>query len=39
MLLVVRASGGRMMGQQRQQQGLASLSDLIQEDLSCISAI
>ena len=40
MLLVVRVSGGRMMGQQRQQQReLASLSDLIQEDLSGISAI
>ena len=40
MLLVVRVSGGRMMGQQRQQQQeLASLSDLIQEDLSGISAI
>ena len=40
MLLVVRVSGGRMMGQQRQQQrDLASLSDLIQEDLSGISAI
>jgi len=40
MLLVVGASGGRMMAQQRQQQkDLASLSDLIQEDLSGISAI
>jgi ATP-binding cassette subfamily B protein len=40
MLVVVRVSGGRMMGQQRQQQReLASLSDLIQEDLSGISAI
>ncbi len=40
MLLVVGASGGRMMGQQRQQQReLAGLSDLIQEDLSGISAI
>ena len=40
MLLIVRASGGRMMGQQRQQQReLAALSDLIQEDLSGISAI
>ena len=40
MLLVVRISGGRMMGQQRQQQReLAGLSDLIQEDLSGISAI
>ncbi|MEB3176682.1 MAG: ABC transporter ATP-binding protein [Synechococcus sp.] len=40
MLLIVRASGGRMMGQQRQQQKeLAALSDLIQEDLSGISAI
>ena len=39
MLLVVRVNG-RMMGQQRQQQReLASLSDLIQEDLSGISAI
>jgi ATP-binding cassette subfamily B protein len=40
MLLIVGASGGRMMGQQRQQQrDLAGLSDLIQEDLSGISAI
>jgi ATP-binding cassette subfamily B protein len=40
MLLVVRLFGGRMMRQQRrQQEALASLSDLIQEDLSGISAI
>lgn len=40
MLVVVGASGGRMMSQQRQQQqNLAQLSDLIQEDLSGISAI
>ena len=40
MLVVVGASGGRMMSQQRQQQqNLAKLSDLIQEDLSGISAI
>ena len=40
MLLLVGASGGRMMRQQRQQQReLAGLSDLIQEDLSGISAI
>ena len=40
MLLTVRLFGGRMMRQQRrQQQSLASLSDLIQEDLSGISAI
>ncbi|WP_295458018.1 ABC transporter ATP-binding protein [Synechococcus sp. UW140] len=40
MLVVVGASGGRMMSQQReQQQNLAELSDLIQEDLSGISAI
>ena len=40
MLATVRLFGGRMMRQQRrQQQALASLSDLIQEDLSGISAI
>jgi ATP-binding cassette subfamily B protein len=40
MLSVVRLFGGRMMGQQRrQQEALASLSDLIQEDLSGIAAI
>ena len=40
MLMVVRLFGGRMMRQQRRQQEyLASLSDLIQEDLSGISAI
>ena len=40
MLMVVRLFGGRMMRQQRrQQEALASLSDLIQEDLSGISAI
>ena len=40
MLVVVRLFGGRMMRQQRrQQEALASLSDLIQEDLSGISAI
>jgi ATP-binding cassette subfamily B multidrug efflux pump len=40
MLLVVRLFGGRMMRQQRsQQEALASLSDLVQEDLSGISAI
>jgi ATP-binding cassette subfamily B protein len=40
MLVTVRLFGGRMMGQQRrQQQSLASLSDLVQEDLSGISAI
>ncbi len=40
MLVIVGASGGRMMSQQReQQQNLAELSDLIQEDLSGISAI
>ena len=40
MLMVVRLFGGRMMRQQRrQQESLASLSDLIQEDLSGISAI
>ena len=40
MLLTVRLFGGRMMRQQRQQQqSLAKLSDLIQEDLSGISAI
>ena len=40
MLVVVSLFGGRMMRQQRrQQEALASLSDLIQEDLSGISAI
>ncbi len=40
MLMVVRLFGGRMMRQQRrQQEALAGLSDLIQEDLSGISAI
>ena len=40
MLMVVGLFGGRMMRQQRrQQEALASLSDLIQEDLSGISAI
>ncbi|MCP9849472.1 ABC transporter ATP-binding protein [Cyanobium sp. Morenito 9A2] len=40
MLMSVRLFGGRMMGQQRrQQEALAQLSDLIQEDLSGISAI
>ncbi|MFM8259146.1 MAG: ABC transporter ATP-binding protein [Vulcanococcus sp.] len=40
MLITVRLFGGRMMRQQRrQQQSLASLSDLVQEDLSGISAI
>ena len=40
MLAVVRLFGGRMMRQQRrQQEALAQLSDLIQEDLSGISAI
>jgi ATP-binding cassette, subfamily B, multidrug efflux pump len=40
MLLTVRMFGGRMMRQQRrQQEALAGLSDLIQEDLSGISAI
>jgi ATP-binding cassette subfamily B protein len=40
MLLVVRLFGGRMMRQQRrQQEALACLSDLVQEDLSGISAI
>ena len=40
MLVTVRLFGGRMMRQQRrQQQSLASLSDLVQEDLSGISAI
>jgi len=40
MLMVVRLFGGRMMRQQRrQQEALGSLSDLIQEDLSGISAI
>jgi ATP-binding cassette, subfamily B, multidrug efflux pump len=40
MLAVVRLFGGRMMRQQRrQQESLASLSDLLQEDLSGISAI
>jgi ATP-binding cassette subfamily B protein len=40
MLLLVRLFGGRMMKQQRrQQEALAQLSDLIQEDLSGIGAI
>ena len=40
MLATVRMFGGRMMRQQRrQQESLAQLSDLIQEDLSGISAI
>lgn len=40
MLVTVRLFGGRMMRQQRrQQEALAGLSDLIQEDLSGISAI
>ncbi|NDF62574.1 MAG: ABC transporter ATP-binding protein [Synechococcaceae bacterium WBB_3_034] len=40
MLVIVRLFGGRMMQQQRrQQEALAELSDLIQEDLSGISAI
>jgi ATP-binding cassette subfamily B protein len=40
MLIVVRLFGGRMMRQQRrQQESLAALSDLIQEDLSGIAAI
>ena len=40
MLMVVRLFGGRMMRQQRrQQEALANLSDLIQEDLSGIGAI
>jgi ATP-binding cassette subfamily B multidrug efflux pump len=40
MLLVVRLFGGRMMREQRrQQEALASLSDLVQEDLSGIGAI
>jgi ATP-binding cassette subfamily B multidrug efflux pump len=40
MLVTVRLFGGRMMRQQRrQQEALADLSDLIQEDLSGISAI
>jgi ATP-binding cassette subfamily B multidrug efflux pump len=40
MLIVVRLFGGRMMRQQRrQQEALAGLSDLVQEDLSGISAI
>ncbi|MEI7666127.1 MAG: ABC transporter ATP-binding protein [Synechococcaceae cyanobacterium ELA263] len=40
MLLVVRLFGGRMMRQQRrQQEALADLSDLIQEDLSGIGPI
>ena len=40
MLAVVRLFGGRMMRQQRrQQEALAQLSDLIQEDLSGIGAI
>lgn len=40
MLIVVRLFGGRMMRQQRrQQESLAQLSDLVQEDLSGIGAI
>ena len=40
MLMVVRLFGRRMMGQQRrQQEALAQLSDLVQEDLSGIGAI
>ncbi|MEB3265997.1 MAG: ABC transporter ATP-binding protein [Cyanobacteriota bacterium] len=40
MLVTVRLFGGRMMRQQRrQQESLASLSDLVQEDLSGIAAI
>ena len=40
MLIVVRLFGGRMMRQQRrQQEALAQLSDLVQEDLSGIGAI
>ena len=40
MLVIVRLFGGRMMRQQRrQQEALAELSDLVQEDLSGISAI
>jgi len=40
MLITVRLFGGRMMRQQRrQQEALAGLSDLIQEDLSGVSAI
>ena len=40
MLMIVRLFGGRMMRQQRrQQEALAELSDLVQEDLSGISAI
>jgi len=40
MLVTVRLFGGRMMRQQRrQQEALAQLSDLIQEDLSGINAI
>ncbi len=40
MLMVVRLFGGRMMKQQRRQQEvLANLSDLVQEDLSGIGAI
>ena len=40
MLMIVRLFGGRMMRQQRrQQEALAGLSDLVQEDLSGISAI
>jgi len=40
MLLLVGLSGGRMMRQQRRlQQDLASMSDLVQEDLSGIGAI
>jgi ATP-binding cassette subfamily B protein len=40
LLMVVRLFGGRMMKQQRrQQEALAQLSDLVQEDLSGIGAI
>jgi ATP-binding cassette subfamily B protein len=40
MLITVRLFGGRMMRQQRrQQESLASLSELVQEDLSGIAAI
>ena len=40
MLIVVRLFGGRMMGQtRRQQEALAQLTELVQEDLSGIGAI
>jgi ATP-binding cassette subfamily B protein len=40
MLIVVRLFGGRMMGQtRRQQEALAELTELVQEDLSGIGAI